>query len=649
MSWVRYEDDYGPRVTLRFAWNEEAKDTLKASLQFPALKWDNERKGWSVRDNPQDLSCALSVLGEYGIHYDGLSVDDCAPPKANVSVEHKRDGLILKWRFQPNYRDINAALKSSAKARWNPKDKSWRIPFVAGPAAADAVEPHFAPLADAIRAVPGIAEAGEAIAQRIEYSSAVEADSIALKHLSPSRIDDVRSYQWVAPHMFSAGGQNRILIADGMGLGKSLQAILCVLNGRFSRTLIVCPSVVKVNWSNEIEKWTDKTWSIINGQSGEYEVGDFTIINYDILYHRSSQLIQDRYDCIIFDECHALKNPKSKRSIAAEQIVAEGCIGGLIHLSGTPILNRPIEAYPILKMLKPETFANKFLFGKKYCAAVNNGYGWDFNGASNIEHSSDGQTLPLMKLLMDVMLRRTMDDERLSEQMPSLIQNIIQIELDSVERTKYDSLFNSLMDEWDHYRVNEGTMPQGFVLNMMTELRHMAGRCKVRAALEWARDYHAITGKSLIIFAHHIDVLQALGQGIGAEHGYIDGQTTDKHRQRIIKEFQNGDYPFLIASTTAMKEGVNLDKADTTLFVERQWVPAWEQQAAARVRRMTQQSEICQQVIISAQNTIDGHFDKVVAGKAAIVEAALDGSEQIKHEIAEALAESLRSGEVVIQ
>ena len=646
LNWERHEDDYGPRVALRFGWNEEAKDALKNALPFPASKWDGARRAWSVRDTPEDLGMAMKVLAESLIHFDGLSVDDCAEPKENISVEHKRDGLIMQWPFKHNYKDINGALKSAANARWDPKDKSWRIPFTAGPSAADAVEPFYPALADAIRAVPGVFEAGEATAQRVEFSSAVEADPMSEIHLKNAQ--EIRPYQWVAPHMFIAGGQNRILIADGMGLGKSLQAMLCTLAGGFSRVLIVCPAVVKRNWLNEIHKWTQKDASIIDGQTGAYDVEEFTIINYDILSHRMLELVEDRYDCIIFDECHALKNPKSKRSIAANAIANESCVRGLIHLSGTPILNRPIEAFPILGMLKPETFANRFQFGKRYCAAVNNGYGWDFNGASNIEHSSDGQTLPLMKLLMDVMLRRTMDDERLCNQMPSLIQNIMTVELDEHERAKYESLYNTLMTEWDDYRI-EGSMPPGFVLNMLTELRHMAGRCKVRAALDWARHYHEVTEKSLVIFAHHIDVLQALGQGIGAEHGYIAGNTPDKHRQRIITEFQNGDYPYLIASTTAMKEGVNLDRADTTLFVERQWVPAWEQQAAARVRRMTQESEICQQVIVSAENTIDSHFDAVVARKAAIIKSALDGSEGAKHEVASALADALRDGKEVME
>ena len=97
-----------------------------------------------------------------------------------------------------------------------------------------------------------------------------------------------------------------------------------------------------------------------------------------------------------------------------------------------------------------------------------------------------------------------------------------------------------------------------------------------------------------------------------------------------------------------MKEGVNLDAADTTLFVEREWVPAHERQAASRVRRITQESDVCHQVILSAANTVATHFDKVVSEKEAVVKAALDGSESDKMIVAQAVADSLLAGRSLI-
>jgi SNF2 family DNA or RNA helicase len=174
-------------------------------------------------------------------------------------------------------------------------------------------------------------------------------------------------------------------------------------------------------------------------------------------------------------------------------------------------------------------------------------------------------------------------------------------------------------------------------------LRHAAGLAKIDTAVNWAVDYYKQTGKPLVIFAHHKDVVDSIEKKLNkyAQCGLITGSTVDKDRQRIISGFQEGKVQFLICSTLAMKEGVNLDAADTALFVERQWVPAHEKQAAARVRRLTQESSVCHKVVLSAKDTVDMHFDKVVSEKAAVVKAALDGTDDDKTRIAQLVADSL--------
>ena len=559
------------------------------------------------------------------------------------------DRLVMKWPYKPNYADINAAVKSCGQAKFNGQKKNWSIPASAGVQVAKAIKPHYPELSEAILEIPEIVTANSVAAERVLLSSAIEAEPMWLAGLKHGEL--VRPYQWVAPHMFSAGGHNRLLIADDMGLGKSLQALLCILSGQYQRVLIVCPSVVKMNWANEVEKWTEMDASVIYGYKKEYEVSDITIINYDLLHARVDELLADDYDCIVFDECHTLKNQKAQRTKAAKRLATWPTVKGMIAMSGTPILNRPSEIFTVLNMLKPATFTNYYLFGKKYCGAIHNGYGWDFGGASNIETSDDGVTAPLNHLLKDIMLRRTMDDPRLSDQMPDLLQTIIEVDISRMGVTQYDIVYNTLMDELEHYRTTgSGSIPPGLLLNILTDLRHAAGKAKIETAGKWMVDYWTTTGKPLVVFAHHKDVVDGLLMEVTlqGQSAIITGSTPDGKRQKLITAFQEGKLPFLICSTLAMKEGVNLDAADTTLFVEREWVPAHERQAASRVRRITQESDVCHQVILSAANTVDTHFDKVVSEKEAVVKAALDGSESDKMIVAQAVADSLLAGRSLI-
>tara|TARA_R100000152_G_C6776583_1_gene205816 strand:+ start:475 stop:2442 length:1968 start_codon:yes stop_codon:yes gene_type:complete len=651
MNWERYRDSYGPRVALKFPYDEKAKNALKSSLGFPGVKWDGNKKAWSVRDSPQDLDTALEILADYGYHYQGLEAKEYTEEESDIEITVRGQKLRMRWPYKPNYAEINAGVKSCGEAQFDKRTKEWIIPLIAGMEVAHAVEPIYEALATAIRAIPQVQEAHEVMAERVLLSSAIDAEHMWLAGLT--QMEEVRPYQWVAPHMYLAGNRQRLLLGDEMGLGKSLQALLCVLGGQYRKTLIVCPSVVKVNWANEVAKWTDLKASVIYGRKmsdkDTHHDADITIINYDLLPHRYSEIFDLGYECIVFDECHNLKNKKSQRTQASTIIAMAPTVKGIICMSGTPILNRPSELFTVLNMLKPESFPNFFTFGKKYCGAIHNGYGWDFNGASNIEMSEDGHTVPLNHLLKDIMLRRSMDDPRLSKQMPELLETILEVEIDN---KAYGEAYNTCMEQLEYYRTTgSGSLPPGMLLNILTELRHAAGRAKIDIAVNWAIDYYTQTGKPLVIFAHHKDVVSSLEKGLRCPKwglktvsGLITGSTADKDKQKIISAFQQGHVQFLICSTLTMKEGVNLDAADTALFVERQWVPAHEKQAAARVRRLTQESAICHKVVLSAKDTVDTHFDKVVSGKEAVVKAALDDDGEDKMAIAEAVAASLLKG-----
>ena len=212
----------------------------------------------------------------------------------------------------------------------------------------------------------------------------------------------------------------------------------------------------------------------------------------------------------------------------------------------------------MLTMLMPTTFNNWAIFVKRYCGAFKGLYGWVYSGATNIEVSEDGVSEPLTSVLADLMVRRTMDDPRLAETMPSLLQSTLMVEFDDRQRAAYDNHFNGWMSEWEQYRdLGRGSMPPGWVLNMLTDVRHFTGKLKVEEAVKWAKHYNETTHKPLVIFAHHVDVLRALFEGLDDEVALIDGSTPMKQRQEYIEQFQDGELCYLICSTMAMKEGVN--------------------------------------------------------------------------------------------
>ncbi len=74
-----------------------------------------------------------------------------------------------------------------------------------------------------------------------------------------------------------------------------------------------------------------------------------------------------------------------------------------VFLTGTPIVNRPVELFPLISSLDPAAFGDFFPFAKRYCGARHNGFGWDFSGASNLDELQD-------KLRSRIMIRRLKAD-----------------------------------------------------------------------------------------------------------------------------------------------------------------------------------------------------------------------------------------------
>ena len=190
------------------------------------------------------------------------------------------------------------------------------------------------------------------------------------------------------------------------------------------------------------------------------------------------------------------------------------------------------------------------------------------------------------------------------------------------------SPYDFAQEEWDRkideYYLNGEPLPQGIMLNMLNDLRHICGNIKVAYAADWVKQYREQTGKPIVIFTHHRDVLKRMAEKL-TNVRTISGDTNSKKRQEIVDDFQAGRIGVLICNTIAAKEGITLTAADTVLFIEREWVPTDEEQAEDRVYRIGQESQHVHAVYLSCAGTIDEHFDRVVEQKRAVVKAVLDG------------------------
>ena len=98
----------------------------------------------------------------------------------------------------------------------------------------------------------------------------------------------------------------------------------------------------------------------------------------------------------------------------------------------------------------------------------------------------------------------------------------------------------------------------------------------------------------------------------------------------------------------AAKEGLTLTKADTVVFIERQWVSSWEEQAEDRINRIGQDADTVHAIYFTVKGTIDERFHRLIEEKRDVVKAILDGgdTEQRKGITKTLLKEMVADGEI---
>ena len=640
-----YKDQYGERLALKYRYNPDTNQMLKDKLGFPKFKWDRDIKAWSIQNKKSVVDEAIAVLriiGAYDIqsllaHSNGLPKDEGR--SGDCWTKMKRSRLYLHWPYlsDNNLREtVRLAVRSISGRKFHSDDKCWSIPSAQARTLYGLLEDSYPPLAKAIIDNKDVEKDVAESINRVEISSASELPLQKLTEIDeklkgkfPEGLQ-LYPFQKVAV-AFAEMSKGRCLIGDEMGIGKTISAIgYAAINPQARPAIVVCPSNVKFNWKKEINKWLpDETVQVITSGKDEPELGDFIIVNYDLMTKMQEKLIKLVPRLVILDECHYIKNSGSKNKPVKRTVATLAVCRftpKILALSGTAIASRPKEFFNTLNLMRPEQFASFWDFAQRYCDPWHDGFGWNFDGAS--------YTQELNERTRDLCIRR-LKSEVLPE-LPPKTRTFLPIHLSKKDRSPYDIA----QEEWDRRieeaYINGEKLPAGTMLNMINDLRHICGQVKVNYAVDWITQYMTQTGKPIVVFTHHRDVLKRIA-GKFKNVQSISGDVNSKKRQQIVEDFQAGKIDILVCNTIAAKEGITLTRADTVLFIEREWVPTDEEQAEDRVYRIGQESDNVHAVYLSVAGTIDEHFDRVVEAKRQVVKAVLDGGnvEQRKGLVAE--------------
>ncbi|KAH3882424.1 hypothetical protein DPMN_006363 [Dreissena polymorpha] len=437
----------------------------------------------------------------------------------------------------------------------------------------------------------------------------------------------LRAYQvagvnWIIDRV--SNGQGCIL-GDEMGLGKTCQtiAVLTYIHGKSASRhphLVVCPRSVLENWQQEFKRFAPglKTQIFIGEKEQRQELAakitkerrkghiefDVLITTYEICLKDSTFLHSLEWNVLVVDEAHRLKNLNS----LLYKTLSEWDFTTSVLLTGTPVQNNLRELYALLSFIAP----------KKFPPSDHEDFEDRF---SKVEKSAS----VLHKLLKPYLLLRRKNE--VLKDLPNKSQVVLthgisklQVKLYKAILTKdvgvfesstapgrqTTSLMNILMQLRkcvNHPYLFDGVEPEPFALG-----EHLVEASEKLVVIDKLLKHLKATGHKVLMFSQMVRMLDILQDYLGYR-GYsyerLDGSVRGEERYLAVQSFNTNEDTFVfLLSTKAGGQGINLTSADTVIFVDSDFNPQNDLQAAARAHRIGQTRPV-KIIRLVSKNTVE--------------------------------------------
>nr|XP_054103518.1 chromodomain-helicase-DNA-binding protein 1-like isoform X2 [Callithrix jacchus] len=399
----------------------------------------------------------------------------------------------------------------------------------------------------------------------------------------------LRSYQlegvnWLAQRFH---GQNGCILGDEMGLGKTCQtiALFIYLAGRLNDEgpfLILCPLSVLSNWKEEMQRFAPGLSCVTYAGDKEERAhlqqdlkqdSRFHVLltTYEICLKDASFLKLFPWSVLVVDEAHRLKNQSS----LLHKTLSEFSVVFSLLLTGTPIQNSLQELYSLLSFVEPDLFSKEEV--------------GDF-------------------------VRRYQDIEKESES--DAFEN------ETGKKVKLQNILSQLRKCVDHPYLFDGVEPEPFEVG--DHLIEASGKLHL---LDKLLAFLYSRGHRVLLFSQMtqmLDILQDYMDYRGYSYERVDGSVRGEERHLAIKNFGQQPIFVFLLSTRAGGVGMNLTAADTVIFVDSDFNPQNDLQAAARAHRIGQNKSV-KVIRLIGRDTVEEIVYRKAASKLQLTNMIIEG------------------------
>ena len=392
------------------------------------------------------------------------------------------------------------------------------------------------------------------------------------------------------------------LLADEMGLGKTIQVIVAIKTliraQKINRALIVVPSSLKTNWSNELDIWAPElSKRIISGKSNRWAAlvspTDIIIASYqDINIEYSKNNIFEKYPLVVLDEAQKIKNPRSNIANKSKLIHKER---GWI-LTGTPVENKKDDLCSLFDFLD-YSLLNPFM------------------SKSEIHSKIKGHFLRRKK-------------SNVLKDMPPILEQTIKLKLSKVQERTYDSV---IIQNKDKYNKDTNISSLFTIITELKQICNFDPETGISSKLDLLKillDDIKANNKKVIIFSQYVKSIDFIKSNISNINTFTyTGKMSTVQKDSSLEKFKkSNESSLLLISLLAGGVGLNIKEADYVIMFDRWWNPALEMQAINRAHRFGRKTPL-HVFYFLIENSIEEHILKIVSDKMELFKQYVDEAE----------------------
>ncbi|XP_028395196.1 DNA excision repair protein ERCC-6-like [Dendronephthya gigantea] len=444
-------------------------------------------------------------------------------------------------------------------------------------------------------------------------------------------------------HTQQAGG----IVGDEMGLGKTIQIIAFLAGLKYSNigrrgskqngfgpVLIICPATILFQWVAELHKWWPEFRVAVLHDTGSYKGPKDTLITrirnepgillttYSGVRINQDHLLQSRWDYIILDEGHTIRNPDAEVTLTCKQFRTPH----RLVLSGSPMQNNLRELWSLFDFVYPGKLGTLPVFMQEFSVPITMG---GYSNATPVQVQTAFKCACVLRdTINPYLLRRLKKDVKKKLDLPNKNEQVLfcrlteeQIELYKEYLASRDvgsilsgnmKVFPGLIMLRKICNHPDLTTPAGSLLKLRKDEAQQENTDKCREKNDSEYGHWKRAGKLIVVHSllklwkkqkhkvllftqtrQMLKILEIFVKSQGYNFCRMDGSTSISSRQPLIEKFNKDSSIFVFLLTTRVGGlGVNLIGANRVIIYDPDWNPGTDMQARERAWRVGQRKDV---------------------------------------------------------